>query len=242
MKNENRQSGLSLNRRDGLEEEVSFVEETYLGGAEPESPHEAKADHADLDEEAHAADAPQAALIDESDSEHEAESEHEEEASFARPHEGECRKDEISNSSGAHVSAETLCEQTSDVDSFGLTPYELGRRGERAALRFLEGKDYEILDLNWTCFAGEADIVCLDGDTLCFVEVKTRRGAAKGFPEEAITSRKRARYEKIAGCYLREHDYVDLRVRFDVISIMVIAENRAFLRMHINAFGDGSLG
>lgn len=133
------------------------------------------------------------------------------------------------------------CDPSGDQDSFELSPYELGRRGERAAVRFLEAKDYEILDTNWTCFAGEADIVCLDGDTLCFVEVKTRRGTTTGFPEEAITSRKRARYEKIAGCYLKEHDLVDLRVRFDVISIMVIAENRAFLRMHINAFGDGSL-
>ncbi len=133
-------------------------------------------------------------------------------------------------------------DPSSNRDSFELTPYELGRRGERAAVRFLEAKDYEILDVNWACFAGEADIVCLDGDTLCFVEVKTRRGTTTGFPEEAITSRKRARYEKIAGCYLKEHDFIDLRVRFDVISIMVIAENRAFLRMHINAFGDGSLG
>ena len=128
-----------------------------------------------------------------------------------------------------------------DRSSSTLTPHELGRRGERAARHFLERRGHEILDINWTCFAGEVDIVSLDDDDLCFIEVKTRRGPASGFPEEAVTSRKRARYEKIAACYLKEHDFGDVRVRFDVISIMVIGENRAFLRMHTNAFGAESL-
>ncbi len=190
MKSKSRQPNSKSKRLDASEEEVSFVEDTYLG----EGGHSGKS-------------------VDVTGGEPSPDFREE-----GREH-----------------------ESSDDGDSFELTPYELGRRGERAAVRFLESKDYEILDVNWVCFAGEADIVCLDGDTLCFVEVKTRRGTTTGFPEEAITSRKRARYEKIAGCYLKEHDFVDLRVRFDVISIMVITENRAFLRMHINAFGDGSL-
>ena len=76
-----------------------------------------------------------------------------------------------------------------------------------------------------------------DLSTLCFVEVKTRRGVEKGFPEEAITPAKRDRYEKIAACYLQTTDYVDIRVRFDVISILVVSPTRAFLRYHVNAFG-----
>lgn len=129
------------------------------------------------------------------------------------------------------------CEKgSSDMD-----PHELGRRGEKAARLFLERRGHEILDINWTCFAGEVDIVSIDDDTLCFIEVKTRRGASAGFPEEAVTARKRSRYEKIAACYLKEHDFADMRVRFDVISIMVIGEHRAFLRMHTNAFGVDSV-
>ena len=78
----------------------------------------------------------------------------------------------------------------------------------------------EILERNWTCYAGEADIIARDErNTLCFVEVKTRRGVEKGFPEEAVTAKKRDRYEKIAACYLQRSDYVDIRVRFDVITI-----------------------
>ena len=117
-----------------------------------------------------------------------------------------------------------------------MSPKELGVRGEKAARRYLERRGMEILDVNWKCFAGEADIVALDEGVLSFVEVKTRRGIEKGFPEEAVDAKKRARYERIAACYLQEHDYVDMRVRFDVISILVISSERAFLRMHLNAF------
>ena len=122
-----------------------------------------------------------------------------------------------------------------DVASY--SPHELGKRGEEAAACFLERREYEILDRNWKCIAGEADIVTLQDDTLCFIEVKTRKDAQKGFPSEAVDARKRSRYERIAACYLKDHDYADVRVRFDIIAILVLGENRAFLRHHLNAFG-----
>lgn len=113
----------------------------------------------------------------------------------------------------------------------------LGKRGELAAVRCLSRKGYEILETNWTCVAGEADIVALEEDTLCFVEVKTRSNVEKGFPAEAVDAKKRDRYERIAACYLATYENCDIRVRFDVISILVLSENRAFLRFHKNAFG-----
>ncbi|MGN0302385.1 MAG: YraN family protein [Anaerotardibacter sp.] len=120
-----------------------------------------------------------------------------------------------------------------------MTPQEIGERGEKAAALFLERKGYEILDTNWRCFAGEVDIVAADEDTLCFIEVKTRTGIQKGFPEEAVDAAKRSKYEKIAACYLKDKDPSFEKVRFDVISILVVSKTRAFLRMHINAFGGG---
>lgn len=117
------------------------------------------------------------------------------------------------------------------------SPQELGRKGEEAAARFLLRQGYEILERNWTCFAGEADIIARIGKTLCFVEVKTRSQIQKGFPEEAVGARKRDRYERIAACYLKTYDACDIRVRFDVISILVLTDHRAFLRFHTNAFG-----
>ena len=117
-----------------------------------------------------------------------------------------------------------------------LSKKELGRKGERAAVRFLKNRGFEILETNWVCFAGEADIIALDGSTLCFVEDKTRTGVQKGFPSEAVNAKKRDRYEKIAACYLQTYHETELYVRFDVISILVLSDNHAFLRLHTNAF------
>lgn len=113
---------------------------------------------------------------------------------------------------------------------------ELGRRGEDAAARFLDRRGYEVVDRNWECFAGEADIVARDGGTLVFVEVKTRSNCDKGFPAEAVTRAKREKYERIALAYLQDHEVSDIAIRFDVVSIVVIATDRALIRHHINAF------
>lgn len=113
---------------------------------------------------------------------------------------------------------------------------EMGRRGESAAARYLELRGYDVIDRNWTCPAGEADIVAFDEGTLVFVEVKTRTSLEKGFPSEAVTPEKRARYEKIACWYLRENDYVDIPVRFDIIAMVVVARDRAVVRHYRDAF------
>lgn len=113
---------------------------------------------------------------------------------------------------------------------------ELGRRGEEAAARFLYRRGYEIVARNWTCAVGEADIIARDGPSLVFVEVKTRTDCQKGFPSEAVTPTKREKYEKIACLFLAEYDVVDIPVRFDVVSIVVVAPDRAFIRHNIDAF------
>lgn len=112
----------------------------------------------------------------------------------------------------------------------------LGRRGEEAAARFLYARGYEILNRNWKCWAGEADIVAKDGNCLVFVEVKTRKDTSKGFPSEAVNAEKRARYENIALAYLSDFDESDIPIRFDVISLVVVGSDRAMIRHTINAF------
>lgn len=114
---------------------------------------------------------------------------------------------------------------------------ELGRRGEDAAARFLDRRGYEIVARNWTCAAGEADIVARDGETVVFVEVKTRSSCEKGMPSEAVDAAKRERYERIAALFLQGYDAVDVPVRFDIVSIVAIAPDRAIIRHHIDAFG-----
>ena len=53
--------------------------------------------------------------------------------------------------------------------------------------RFLKEKRYRLLDANYRCRWGEVDIVAQDGDELVFVEVRTRRGAQYGTPDESVT-------------------------------------------------------
>lgn len=116
---------------------------------------------------------------------------------------------------------------------------ELGRRGEDAAARFLYRRGYDIVERNWTCAAGEADIIARDGEAVVFVEVKTRTSIEKGLPSEAVNQAKRSKYEKIAAMFLSQYDAVDVPVRFDVVSLLVIDSDRALVRHHINAFAEG---
>lgn len=118
----------------------------------------------------------------------------------------------------------------------GVRNADLGRRGEDAAARFLDRRGYEIVERNWTCAAGEADIIARDEETVVFVEVKTRSSCERGLPSEAVDAEKRERYERIAALFLQGYDVVDVPVRFDIISLVVIGPDRAMIRHHINAF------
>ena len=121
----------------------------------------------------------------------------------------------------------------------------LGEKGERCAAAYLERRGWEVLERGWRCAYGEADIIARDpgreGPSTVLVEVKTRarRGAARPVPEEAVDGRKRARYQDMARCYLREHPGVS-GVRFDVIAVVDEGGGRAHLRHYVNAF-DASL-
>ncbi len=118
---------------------------------------------------------------------------------------------------------------------------ELGRRGEDAAARYLVRRGYTLVERNWQCFAGEADIIAQDGDVLVFVEVKTRSDVSMGFPSEAVTKEKRERYERIACAYVADHDMSEMMLRFDVVAIVMVDEELVMVRHHINAFSAESL-
>jgi putative endonuclease len=112
----------------------------------------------------------------------------------------------------------------------------LGQRGEDAATAYLERIGYTVVDRNWQTKAGEIDIVALDGDTIVLCEVKTRRTVAKGTPEEAVTTSKQRRIVRLADAYLQHAGLNDASVRFDVITLLVLAEDRALLRHYRSAF------
>ena len=68
-----------------------------------------------------------------------------------------------------------------------------GRQAEELACAHLRRQGFATLGKNWTCRRGELDLVMLDGDTVVFVEVRSRRHRAWGGALESIDARKRQR-------------------------------------------------
>ena len=93
----------------------------------------------------------------------------------------------------------------------------LGRDGEQAAVTYLEGCGFRILDRNWRCADGEIDIVAVERHTFVVCEVKTRSGTRYGTPLEAVGRVKRARLRRLAVRWLTA-----LGIRFDQIRIDVV--------------------
>ena len=94
-----------------------------------------------------------------------------------------------------------------------------GRAGEDAACRFLAASGYAILERNVTTDAGEIDVVALDGDTLCFVEVKARADDEHGPAVAFVGPRKQRRLARCAALYLASRGPRSRAVRFDVIGL-----------------------
>ncbi|MCX7854275.1 MAG: YraN family protein, partial [Caldilineales bacterium] len=103
----------------------------------------------------------------------------------------------------------------------------LGRRGEALAVQALAQWGYTLIACNWRCQAGEVDLIARRDEVLTFFEVRTRRGAVCGSPEESITPRKRARMEAVARCYLAEHlPDADPSWQLGVIAIVLDVQGR----------------
>ncbi len=96
---------------------------------------------------------------------------------------------------------------------------QFGADGERAAERFLRRRGYTIVERNYRCPLGEVDLIALDGRTVVFVEVKTRRHAGAGSPYDAVDPRKQRQIVRVAEYYLTARRLHDRDVRFDVVGV-----------------------
>ncbi len=96
---------------------------------------------------------------------------------------------------------------------------ETGQRGEEIAALYFTEQGYTILARNWRCPTGELDIVMEKGNTLIFVEVRTRSGKKYGTPEESITPAKQARLINLAETWLQETQTPHQSWRIDVAAV-----------------------
>ncbi|MFZ0677339.1 YraN family protein [Candidatus Binatus sp.] len=95
----------------------------------------------------------------------------------------------------------------------------LGRRGERAAEKYLRRSGYRIVARNFRAAGAEIDLVAIDGEVLVFVEVKTRRSREAGAPEEAVDERKQKRMRRAAEIFAMRYRADDVTMRFDIVAI-----------------------
>jgi putative endonuclease len=98
---------------------------------------------------------------------------------------------------------------------------ELGRAGEAAAEALLAGRGYRVVARNYRVQAGEVDLVCLDGETVVFVEVKARGPGSLARPDQAVTPAKRGRILRAAAAFLSERDWWERPCRFDVVAVLI---------------------
>jgi putative endonuclease len=110
----------------------------------------------------------------------------------------------------------------------------VGAYGERVAAQALAAAGMRILARNWRCRHGEIDVIALDGTTIVFCEVKTRRRYDYGAPIEAIGPAKVRRLRALAAQWLAENPAYRGEVRFDVISVRPQASGSAGVE-HVKA-------
>ena len=96
---------------------------------------------------------------------------------------------------------------------------ELGRTGEQAAVQFLKHNGYKIINTNYHTRLGQVDIIAKDKDTICFVEVKTRRSDKFGRPDEKVVASKQRKISQVALMFLKQKKLLNSPARFDVVSI-----------------------
>jgi len=97
-----------------------------------------------------------------------------------------------------------------------------GKRGEELAVAYLAEAGYRIVDRNYRCVFGEIDIVAEEGETLVFIEVKSRRSEAYGDPQLAVGREKQKRISRIAMHYLEEKRLRHRPARFDVVAVKLL--------------------
>ncbi len=97
----------------------------------------------------------------------------------------------------------------------------LGGKGEDIALRHVRQKGYVLLERNWRTATGELDIICDDGGTLVFIEVKTRTKGPKNVPYEGLTQKKIRILCRTISQYLSEFNMWHRPCRLDFIGIEI---------------------
>lgn len=107
----------------------------------------------------------------------------------------------------------------------------LGERGERLAAEFLVKNGYRLIVSNFKApvgrnskgasVTGEIDIIALDGETLCFIEVKTRRSDEFTPVITNVDTRKQRQIMRTAKVYRKIFNIREMVFRYDVVTVLM---------------------
>lgn len=111
---------------------------------------------------------------------------------------------------------------------------KLGTWGEDTAARYLKAHGYKIIERNFSCRIGELDIIAMDGNTIVFAEVKTRKNLKYGLPCESITETKKRHILRTAKYYLMIRGIENRDLRVDVLEVL-IKDGTSFVHHIVNA-------
>lgn len=95
----------------------------------------------------------------------------------------------------------------------------LGKEGEDIACNFLKNKGYKIIEKNFRSKFGEIDIIAKDGNTLVFIEVKSKEGIKFGSPQEAVNRKKLEKIKKCINYFLHIKHLENSSIRLEVVAI-----------------------
>ena len=114
----------------------------------------------------------------------------------------------------------------------------IGRRGELAAFFHLRRQGYIVVARGWRSarLRGDLDLIAWEGDTLCFIEVKTRTTRDIATAGAAVDEDKRRTLRRLARAYMRQLPNQMTLARFDILSIYFEKEKAAEFELFRDAF------
>jgi putative endonuclease len=115
----------------------------------------------------------------------------------------------------------------------------LGQRGEDAAARYLIRQGYRILERNRYLGRNEIDIIAQEGDTIAFVEVRTRAVLDEVPPEDSVGPTKQRQLRKAAQRYIALYGDDSLYYRFDIVAVILPEKGKPTITLYRDAF-DGA--
>ncbi len=124
----------------------------------------------------------------------------------------------------------------------------VGQIGEELAAQFLRRKGYRLVAANFKTpigrnrldvqVTGEIDLIALDAEVLCFVEVKTRSSDVFASPLAAVDLRKQRQIIRTARMYRKIFRLHSIKIRYDVISIILPENSRPTIELFKNYFNE----